>query len=59
MKIENVTRDGLRGLIENNVASGLQTAAAANARRIVSFLQDIAQQDQSHTFRMEGVAAIL
>ena len=49
MKIRNVTHKGLRRLIENDDASGVQAAVAEKLRRIVSFLQDMEREDELHT----------
>ncbi|PWR21344.1 type II toxin-antitoxin system RelE/ParE family toxin [Zavarzinia aquatilis] len=46
MKIRNVLHKGLRRLIEDDDASGVQPAVADKLRRIVSFLQDMAQEDE-------------
>lgn len=46
MKIRNVAHKGLRRLIEDDDASGVQPAAADKLRRIVSFLQDMAREDE-------------
>lgn len=49
MKIANVIHKGLRRLIANDDASGLQPAAAEKIRRIVSFLQDMEREDELRT----------
>lgn len=49
MKIRNVTHKGLRRLIEEDDASGVQAAVAEKLRRIVSFLQDMEQEDELRT----------
>ena len=46
MKIRNVNHKGLRRLIENDDASGVQAATAEKLRRIVSFLQDMEREDE-------------
>lgn len=46
MKIRNVVHKGLRRLIEDDDASGVQPAVADKLRRIVSFLQDMAREDE-------------
>jgi proteic killer suppression protein len=46
MKIRNVVHKGLRRLIENDDASGVQPAVADKLRRIVSFLQDMEAEDE-------------
>lgn len=49
MKIRNVIHKGLRRFIEQDDASGLQSAVVEKIRRMVSFLQDIEQADDLHT----------
>ncbi|MCW0183377.1 MAG: type II toxin-antitoxin system RelE/ParE family toxin [Zavarzinia sp.] len=49
MKIRNVVHKGLRRLIEKDDASGVQPAVADKLRRIVSFLQDMAREDELRT----------
>jgi toxin HigB-1 len=49
MKIRNVIHKGLRRFIENDDASGLQPAVVAKVQRIVSFLQDMEQEDELRT----------
>lgn len=49
MKIRNVVHKGLRRLIEDDDASGVQPAVADKLRRIVSFLQDMAREDELRT----------
>lgn len=49
MKIRNVVHKGLRRLIEDDDASGVQPAVADKLRRIVSFLQDMAGEDELRT----------
>ena len=46
MKIRNVNHKGLRRFIENDDVSGLQPAVVAKIRRMVSFLQDMDQEDE-------------
>lgn len=46
MKIRNVVHKGLRRLIGDDDASGVQPAVADKLRRIVSFLQDMAREDE-------------
>lgn len=46
MKIRNAVHKGLRRLIEDDDASGVQPAVADKLRRIVSFLQDMAREDE-------------
>ena len=49
MKIRNVIHKGLRRFIEDDDASGLQPGVAPKIRRIVSFLQDMAKEDELRT----------
>lgn len=49
MKIRNVIHKGLRRFIEDNDASGLQPAVVVKVQRIVSFLQDMEQEDELRT----------
>lgn len=49
MKIRNVTHKGLRRFIENDDAAGLQPAVVPKIRRMVTFLQDMAQEDELKT----------
>ena len=49
MKIANVVHKGLRRFIERDDASGLQPAVAPKIRRMVSFLQDMEQEDELRT----------
>ncbi len=49
MKIRNVVHKGLRRLIEEDDASGVQAAAVEKLRRIVSFLQDMEREDELRT----------
>ena len=49
MKIGNVVHKGLRRLIEKDDATGVQAAAVEKLRRIVSFLQDMEQEDELRT----------
>ncbi len=49
MKIRNVVHKGLRRLIEKDDASGLQPTAVAKIQRMVSFLQDMEQEDELRT----------
>ena len=44
MIIRNVVHKGLRRLIEEDDASGVQAAAVSKLRKIVSFLQDMEQE---------------
>jgi len=49
MKIKNVIHRGLRRFIESDDASGLQPAIVPKIRRMVTFLQDMAQEDELRT----------
>lgn len=49
MRIKNVVHKGLRRLIEDDDTSGIQPAAAAKIRRMVSFLQDMTGEDELRT----------
>ena len=44
MRIRNVVHKGLRRLIEDDDASGVQAAAADKLRRMTSFLQDMERE---------------
>ena len=46
MRIRNVIHKGLRRFIEEDDASGLQPAVVAKVQRIVSFLQDMEQEEE-------------
>jgi proteic killer suppression protein len=46
MKIRNVVHKGLRRFIEDDDAGGLPAAVVAKLRRMVSFLQDMGQEDE-------------
>lgn len=46
MKIRNVIHKGLRQLIEDDDAAGLQAAVVSKLRRIISFLQDMDREDE-------------
>ena len=46
MKIRNVLHKGLRRFIEDDDSSGLPAAVVPKIRRIVSFLQDMGQEDE-------------
>jgi len=46
MRIKNVLHKGLRRFIEHDDASGLQPAVVGKVRRMVSFLQDMAHEDE-------------
>ena len=49
MRIRNVIHKGLRRYIEDDDASGLQPAVVVKVQRIVSFLQDMEQEDELRT----------
>ena len=49
MKIRNVVHRGLRRLIREDDASGVQPAVAGKLRRIVSFLQDMEREQELRT----------
>ena len=49
MKIRNVIHKGLRRFIEDDDASGLQPAVVVKVQRIVSFLQDMEQEEELRT----------
>jgi len=49
VKIRNVTHKGLRRLIKDDDASGVQAAVVEKLRRIVSFLQDMEREDELRT----------
>ena len=46
MKIKNVIHKGLRRFIEYDDASGLQSAVVVKVQRIISFLQDMEQEEE-------------
>ena len=46
MKIRNVIHKGLRRFIEDDDAAGLQPAVVPKIRMIVSFLQDMAREEE-------------
>jgi toxin HigB-1 len=46
MKIRNVIHKGLRRFIEDDESSGIPAAVVPKVRKIVSFLQDMAQADE-------------
>lgn len=46
MKIRNVVHRGLRRLIQEDEAGGVQHAVAGKLRRIVSFLQDMEREEE-------------
>ena len=48
MKIRNVVHRGLRRLIQDDEAAGVQPAIAPKLRRIVSFLQDMEREEELH-----------
>jgi plasmid maintenance system killer protein len=49
MKIRNVIHKGLRRFIEQDDASGLPAATVQKVRKIVSFLQDMEQENELRT----------
>ena len=49
MKIRNVVHKGLRRLIEDDEAVGVQPAFAPKLRRMVSFLQDMEREEELRT----------
>ena len=49
MRIRNVIHKGLRRFIEDDDASGLQPAVVVKVQRIVSFLQDMENEDELRT----------
>jgi toxin HigB-1 len=49
MKVRNVIHKGLRRFIEDDDASGLQPAVVTKVQRIVSFLQDMEQEEELRT----------
>jgi toxin HigB-1 len=49
MKIRNVIHKGLRRFIEDDDVSGLQPAVVTKVQRIVSFLQDMEQEEELRT----------
>ncbi|MBB5571755.1 MULTISPECIES: type II toxin-antitoxin system RelE/ParE family toxin [Rhizobium] len=49
MKIRNVIHKGLRRFIDEDDASGLQPAFVPKLRRIISFLQDMEQEEELRT----------
>ncbi|MFO1101327.1 MAG: type II toxin-antitoxin system RelE/ParE family toxin [Methylocystis sp.] len=49
MKIRNVIHKGLRRFMEDDDASGLAPVAVPKLRRMISFLQDMAREDELRT----------
>jgi proteic killer suppression protein len=49
MKIRNVVHKGLRRFVEEDDSSGLPAVAAPKLRRMVSFLQDMAREEELRT----------
>ncbi|MEP6966733.1 MAG: type II toxin-antitoxin system RelE/ParE family toxin [Pseudomonadota bacterium] len=49
MRIRNVFHKGLRRLIDDDDPGGLQPAVVEKPRRMVSFLQDMEQEDEPRT----------
>ena len=48
MKIRNVIHKGLRRFVENGDASGLPAAVVPKIGKIVSFLQDMSEEEELH-----------
>jgi toxin HigB-1 len=46
MRIRNVIHKGLRRFIENDDVSGLQPAVLGKIRRIISYLQEMDEEDE-------------
>lgn len=49
MRIRNILHKGLKRFVERDDASGLQAAVVGKIGRMVSFLQDMAHEDELHT----------
>ena len=49
MRIRNILHKGLRRLIEDDDAGGIQAAAVDKLRRMISFLQDMEREDELRT----------
>ena len=49
MKISGVKHRGLRRLIEEDNAAGLQTAVVDKIRKMIAFLQDMEREDELRT----------
>lgn len=49
MKIRSVKHKGLRRLIEDDDAAGLQAALVDKLRKIIAFLQDMEREDELRT----------
>lgn len=49
MRIRNVLHKGLRRLVEEDDASGVQAAVADKLRRMISFIQDMEQENELRT----------
>ena len=49
MRIRNVRHKGLRRLIENDDASGLQAPVVDKVRKIIAFLQDMEREEELRT----------
>ncbi|WP_149541217.1 type II toxin-antitoxin system RelE/ParE family toxin [Siccirubricoccus phaeus] len=49
MKIRNVVHKGLRRFIEDDDSAGLQPAVVPKLGRIISFLQDMASEEELRT----------
>lgn len=46
MRIRNILHKGLRRLVENDDASGVQPAVVDKLRKMISFLQDMEAEDE-------------
>lgn len=49
MRIRNILHKGLRRLVEEDDASGVQAAVADKLRRMISFIQDMEQENELRT----------
>jgi toxin HigB-1 len=49
MRIRNVVHKGLRRFVEEDDSSGLPAVVAPKLRRIISFLQDMAHEEELRT----------
>jgi len=52
MKFRNVIHKGLRPFIQDDDASGSPPAVVAKSQRIVSFLEDMAAEEELRTVRI-------
>ncbi len=48
MRIRNIVHKGLRRFVEHGESSGLQPAVVGKLARMISFLQDMAAEDELH-----------